>query len=83
VGISASVTPEAYERRLRIIRPILPDFVDRLEVYRSRVGSSYADLRFERSSDGMSVKVLKVEGPLDVIIEPEASRAAASEASRL
>jgi glycogen debranching enzyme len=83
VEVSLGLTPEGYERRLRIIRPILPDFVDRLEVHRLRVGSGHVDLSFERSSDGVAVKVLKVEGPLDVIIEPEASRAAASEAGKI
>jgi glycogen debranching enzyme len=83
VEVLLGLTPEAYERRLRIIRPILPDFVDRLEVHRLQVGNGRANLSFERISDGVAVKVLKVEGPLEVIIEPEASRATASEAGRI
>jgi hypothetical protein len=80
IEVLLGLTPEAPERRLHVIRPILPDFIDRLEVHRLRVGSGRADLSFERISDGVAVKVLKVEGPLDVIIEPDASRAAASKA---
>jgi glycogen debranching enzyme len=78
VEVVLGLTPEASERRLHVIRPILPDFIDRLEMHRLRVGSGRADLSFERISDGVAVKILKIEGPLDVIIEPDASRAAAS-----
>jgi glycogen debranching enzyme len=83
VEVLLGLTPEAYERRLRIIRPVLPDFIDRLEVHRLRVGSGRADLSFERSADGVAVKVLQVEGPLDVVIEPEVSKVAVSEAGRV
>jgi hypothetical protein len=69
------LVPEAFERRLRVVRPILPDFIDRLEVRRLRVGEARASLKFERISDGVAVKVLDVAGDLDVIIEPEAPTA--------
>jgi glycogen debranching enzyme len=69
------LVPEAFERRLRVVRPILPDFIDRLEVRRLRVGEARASLKFERISDGVAVKVLDVAGDLDVIIEPEATTA--------
>jgi hypothetical protein len=44
-----------------IIRPILADFVDRLEVQRLQVGRARVTLRFERFSEGVAVKVRKVE----------------------
>jgi hypothetical protein len=72
VEVLLGLVPEAFERRLRIVRPLLPDFIDRLEVRGLCVGRARADLKFERISDGVAVKVLKVEGVLDVIIEPEA-----------
>ena len=77
------LTPEASERRLRIIRPILPDFVDRLEVQRLQGGRARVTLRFERLSEGVAVNVLKVEGALDVIIEPETSMTSTPEAGRV
>jgi glycogen debranching enzyme len=67
------LVPEAFDRRLRVIRPMLPDFIDRVEVYGLRVGSARTDLQFERAPGGTAVNVLKVEGALDVIVEPEAS----------
>jgi hypothetical protein len=51
VEVLLGLTPEAYERRLRIIRPMLPDFVDRLEVHRLQVGSARVNLRFGRLSE--------------------------------
>jgi glycogen debranching enzyme len=64
--------PDAFEHRLRIVRPVLPEVVNYLELRRLRVGEACADLRFERISDGsVAVKVLKVEGQLEVVLEPE------------
>jgi glycogen debranching enzyme len=61
---------EAFEHRLRLVRPALPDYVDRLRVRGLRVGSGVVDLRFERTSKGHSaVEVLDVEGDVDVIID--------------
>jgi hypothetical protein len=51
-------------------------------VHRLRVGSGRADLSFERTADGVAVRVLKVEGPLDVIIESEASMTPGSEVGK-
>lgn len=68
------LVPEAFDERLRIVRPVLPGFVDRLELRRLRVGSSRADLRFERTSQGgVSVEVLQVTGSLDVVVEDGSS----------
>ncbi|HEX7048980.1 MAG TPA: glycogen debranching N-terminal domain-containing protein [Longimicrobiales bacterium] len=62
--------PEAFEQRLRIVRPILPDFVDRLELHRLRVGRAHADLRFDRTPGGIAVRILGVDGELDIVVEP-------------
>lgn len=64
--------PEAFDHRLRIVRPILPNIVDHLEIRRMRVGNACVDLRFEHISDGtIATSVLKVDGQLDVVLEPE------------
>jgi glycogen debranching enzyme len=61
---------EAFDHRLRIVRPLLPDFVQFLEVRRLRVGSASLDLRFERTGTGnVAVDVLKVSGDLDVAMD--------------
>jgi glycogen debranching enzyme len=63
------LVPEAFERRLRIVRPRLPDPAYSLELHGLRVGTATAALRFDRTGDGVSVRVLRIDGPLDVIVE--------------
>ncbi len=68
IQTSLGLVPEAFEQRLRVVRPQLPDFVYWLEARRIRVGAASADLRFERTSDGtISFSVLKVDGRLNVV----------------
>jgi glycogen debranching enzyme len=71
VSTLLGLVPEAFNRRLRIVRPILPESAHTLELHRLRVGHAKVDLRFERARDGqVLVHVLKTEGDLKVIVEP-------------
>jgi len=64
------LVPEGLERRLRVVRPMLPDFVDELEVRGLRVGAAKTDLRFTRQTKGETdVEVLTIEGQLDIQVE--------------
>ena len=65
------LVPEAFERRLRIVRPMLPEDVDWLEFRNVHVGEAVVDLRFERQQDGQapSVRVIRQEGELTVSVE--------------
>ncbi|MBI4493925.1 MAG: amylo-alpha-1,6-glucosidase [Chloroflexi bacterium] len=70
------LVPEAFDHRLRIVRPLLPDFIHHIEVRRLRVGTARVDLRFERTSSGaVVVDVLEIEGHLDVVVQPRTSSA--------
>ncbi len=65
------LVPDAFERRLRIVRPTLPDFVHDLELHDLRVGDARADLRFERTAETrVAVDVLRIEGDLEVLVQP-------------
>jgi glycogen debranching enzyme len=64
------LVPEAFEHRLRVVRPLLPEFVDWLELRRLRVASAAVDLRLARAHDEIAVEVLRVDGDLDVVVEP-------------
>ncbi len=67
------LVPDAFERRLSVVRPVLPDYVSTLEIHRLRIGDASADLRFERGPDGMlAAKTLRVDGPLEVVTETAA-----------
>jgi glycogen debranching enzyme len=70
VSTLLGLMPEAFDRRLRIVRPILPESVHTLELHRLRVGRAKVDLRFERARDGtVQVHVLKTDGDLHVLVE--------------
>jgi glycogen debranching enzyme len=65
------LVPEAFEHRLRIVRPMLPTFVDRLEMQNLTVGDARTALRFERTPEGTTaVTVLETTGELEVVVEP-------------
>jgi len=66
------LVPLGFERRLRVVRPLLPEFVQHLEVHRLKVANASVSLGFERISDrAVAVKVLDVDGDLEVSVEPE------------
>ena len=76
VATVLGLEPEAFDRRLRVVRPTLPDGCERLELRRLRVGPAAADLRFRRADDGGArVEVVRVDGPLEVVVDPEATGA--------
>ena len=61
--------PEGFDKRLHIVRPLLPYGLDRLTVRRLRVGKATVDLDFQRDAHGARVEVLKVEGELEVQVD--------------
>ncbi len=72
VQVFLGLAPEACDRRLRVVRPILPDFVDWLEVRGLRVGDASADLKFFRMPDGHAgMHVIHVDGDLDIVVSGE------------
>jgi glycogen debranching enzyme len=72
LATALGLKPEAFDHRLRIERPLMPEFADRIELRHLRVGDAMADLRFRRATGARAdVEVLKVEGHLDVLIEKE------------
>lgn len=62
--------PRGSDRVLRIVRPILPEMLQWVELRRLQVAGAQVDLRFERSPRGLvAVDVLKVDGDLEVVLE--------------
>ena len=58
--------PDGFLRRLRIVRPMLPESVDRLELRALRVGAATVDLIFERRGGKVEVSVGRRDGTLDI-----------------
>ena len=74
VETALGLVPDAFNKRLRIVRPILPDFVHHLELRGLRVGDARADLSFDRIAEtGTAVETLKIEGDLSILVQPAPS----------
>jgi glycogen debranching enzyme len=67
------LVPAAFERRLRVERPMLPPFVERVEIRRLRVGDARVSLEFRRLQNRVKVEVLEVSG--DIAVEVDVSPA--------
>ena len=61
--------PAAFEHRLDIIRPLLPDFIDMVELRGTRIGQAEVDLRFERRGSSADVAITRLDGDLDVVVD--------------
>jgi glycogen debranching enzyme len=76
VSCGLGLVPDALERRLRIRRPLLPGRPGRLEVRGLRVAGASVDLRFERSADGVALTDARIDGDVEVVLEPAGTQAA-------
>jgi glycogen debranching enzyme len=62
--------PEAFDRRLRVVRPVLPQQMERLTLRGLRVGPAKVDLHFAAGAGGkVDVEVLGKHGELEVAVE--------------
>jgi glycogen debranching enzyme len=61
--------PDAFSKRLRIVRPILPKGLDRLDVTGLRVGQASVDLAFQRGTTGVDADVIRLDGELEVQVD--------------
>jgi glycogen debranching enzyme len=67
--------PDAFAGHLRVVRPVLPDGVSRLELHDLPVGRARISLGFRRTTNGrVEVEPLSTHGRIELIIE--ASRGA-------
>jgi hypothetical protein len=68
--------PDGLHRRLRVRRPSLPRWVNRVDVQGLAIGPGHVDLRFERTGAGDSVALTdaRVEGGVEVVLEISADR---------
>jgi glycogen debranching enzyme len=60
--------PEANLHRLNVVSPVLPPYIDWLELNNLSVGPGRVDLRFQRTSTGVAVEVRRKDPPLQVVI---------------
>jgi glycogen debranching enzyme len=70
--------PKAFENRLHVVRPVLPEFINQLELLGLRVGKATVDLKFDQAPDRMATThVIQIRGKLDVDVSAEGLNKAA------
>src|SRR5207248_311069 len=55
---------DGFESKLRVVRPMLPENVNQVEVHGLRVGQGSVDLRFTRSGNHVAAKVQQLKGKM-------------------
>jgi glycogen debranching enzyme len=71
LGLSAN----AFNNHLRVVRPVLPSFVNELDFRRIKIGDSTIDLHFERVRDAeVHVDVVNRNGSIQVEVEQNGAR---------
>ena len=63
------LSPAALEKRLRIIRPSLPRWLERVDVTGLEIGNARVDLRFERAGDQVTLADARIDGDVEVVLE--------------
>jgi glycogen debranching enzyme len=63
------LSPDALAKRLRIIRPSLPRWLERVEVTGLEIGKARIDLRFERAGDQVTLTDARIDGDVEVVLE--------------
>jgi glycogen debranching enzyme len=61
------LVPDAGRNRLYIVKPVLPAWLDLVELFRLRVGQSELDISFRRSQLATAVEVGRKKGPVEVL----------------
>jgi len=62
------LTPDAHENRLTLIHPVLPPWLDRVEVRDLRVRDSSLDFVASRGSQGAAVELLDRRGDAELVV---------------
>jgi len=63
------LSPDALDKRLRIVRPSLPRWLERVEVTGLEIGDSRIDLEFERAGEHVTLADARIDGDVEVVLE--------------
>jgi len=67
--LGLGLSPDALNRRLRVVRPSLPRWLERVEVSGLELGDATIDLRFERAGEHVTLADARIEGDAEVVLE--------------
>jgi glycogen debranching enzyme len=68
------LSPDALGKRLRVVRPSLPRWLERIDVTGLEVGNARVDLRFERAGEHVTLADAHIDGDVEVVLEIAADR---------
>jgi glycogen debranching enzyme len=68
------LSPDAMEKRLRVVRPSLPRWLQRVDVTGLEIGNARIDLRFERAGDQVTLADAHIDGDVEVVLEIASDR---------
>jgi glycogen debranching enzyme len=68
------LSPDALRKRLAIVRPSLPRWLNRVEVTGLALGTAKIDLLFERAGEQVTLADAHIEGDAEVVLEIAADR---------
>jgi glycogen debranching enzyme len=71
LATALGIEPDALHGRLRVARPLLPEWVGRLSLEGMRIGDARVQLRFERAGRHVVLADAHIEGNLQVVLETE------------
>jgi glycogen debranching enzyme len=63
------LSSDALEKRLRVVRPSLPRWLERVDVTGLGIGNARVDLSFERTGEHVTLADAHIEGDLEVVLE--------------
>lgn len=64
-----NITPDAMNRRLRIVDPVLPIWLKQLRIYGLKLGNADVDIALRREGDSTYCTVLRKKGDIRVVVE--------------
>ncbi len=62
------LSPDAFNKTLRVVRPSLPRWLERVEVTGVELGSARIDLRFEREGEQVTLADVRTDGDAEVVL---------------
>lgn len=64
-----NLAPDAVNRRLRIVDPVLPGWLNQLRIYGLKLGNAQVDIALRREGESTYCTVLRKQGEIRVVIE--------------
>lgn len=68
---------DAFNATLHVVRSVLPEEIDELQIRRIKLGKGSVDLHFRRRAGALHVEIANREGEVEVSVEPESQLRAA------